>query len=419
MSINPKTTTSQSYQLKTQPQNNGYLWISILIIAIFYFFIYSALNQKILSHNVYDSYMRQAMAWWNGHTYLDQDYTHLELAFFNNRIYVSFPPFPSVIEFFLIPFFKEKLPNNLLTTVYTVMSFVFVYKFIKRKIEQDAIAIFWGIFLIFGSNLLAMSVFGGVWFEAQALNILCTIISLYYITSDKRRHWYWGLLFYAFAVGCRPLMLDYLPLYIAILYKNMSSFDTKPKSWKQTVPGMLKYFIPFAATGLVYAVYNYVRFHNPVEFGHNYLPEFVQAKDGQFNLRYISQNWKNIFAMPSYVNGRLSFPKFNGFAFYIANPFFIVFIIAIIQNIRRKKSALFTWSIPLLMVLHILLTLSHKTLGGWQFGIRYFVDMLPFAFYYMKQSDPKLTVHRYDMCIMFFAVLINLYGTLWFYLDWK
>ena len=32
--------------------------------------------------------------------------------------------------------------------------------------------------------------------------------------------------------------------------------------------------------------YNLARFGNPLEFGHNYLPEFTRAADGQFSFAY-------------------------------------------------------------------------------------------------------------------------------------
>ena len=45
----------------------------------------------------YKSYSLQAMAWLNGRLDLGQDYPWLELAVFQERYYVSFPPFPSLV----------------------------------------------------------------------------------------------------------------------------------------------------------------------------------------------------------------------------------------------------------------------------------------------------------------------------------
>jgi hypothetical protein len=397
------------------------LTVVLIMIIMMYLFLYSSLHQTILSHNVYDTYTLQAESWWKGQTYLDQDYKHLELAFYDNRIYVSFPPFPSVIHFILIPFFDGKLPNNLLTTLYVILSFIFVYLLCKRKTDHDWTAILWAAFVVFGSNLVSLSVYGGVWFDAQTLSFLLTVMSIYYVTSPRPKSWYWGMILYAFAIGCRPFQLIYLPLYIWMLYQNTRSqhhaSSAKGKSYS-LMSQVYVYLIPFAAIGILYALYNYIRFDNPLEFGHNYLPEFVQAADGQFHLKYIAQNWPNLFALPTIQpDFSLSFPKFNGFAFYIANPIFILLFVYLFRNVQNRQR-LTAWAIPALILIHILVTLSHKTLGGWQFGIRYFVDMIPFVFLYIYSSVQQLKIQTYQIPIMAFAVMINVYGTLWFYLNW-
>ena len=263
-----------------------------------------------------------------------------------------------------------------------------------------------------------MSVFGGVWFEAQALCFLLITASLYYLTSTKRLHWYIALLLFAFAVGCRPLDLVYTPIYVWFMHRHLSDSSGGTLPWGKSLLRMIPYFVPFAAVGLLYAIYNYVRFQSPFEFGHNYLPEFLESEHGQFNFRYILDNWRNIFQLPSYAaDGSLTFPKFNGFAFYIANPLFVVWIVIMVQNLIKRRKPKLGLMLPLLIVLHMLLTLSHKTLGGWQFGIRYFIDMLPFVFLYIYLSVPKLDVKKYQVPLLAFALMINLYGTLWFYLS--
>ncbi len=54
--------------------------------------------------SVYDSYTRQAQVWWQGRADLSENIPWLELAEYNGRIFVSFPPFPSVVQFLLYPF---------------------------------------------------------------------------------------------------------------------------------------------------------------------------------------------------------------------------------------------------------------------------------------------------------------------------
>ena len=51
--------------------------------------------------NPYRSYALQACAWLNGRLDLEKDYPWLELAIYEGKYYVSFPPFPSLV---LLPF---------------------------------------------------------------------------------------------------------------------------------------------------------------------------------------------------------------------------------------------------------------------------------------------------------------------------
>ena len=43
---------------------------------------------------------------------------------------------------------------------------------------------------------------------------------------------------------------------------------------------------------------NAARFGNPMEFGHNYLPEFVRAEKGQFSLSYAMGHLKQLLRLP-------------------------------------------------------------------------------------------------------------------------
>jgi hypothetical protein len=59
----------------------------------------------------------------------------------------------------------------------------------------------------------------------------------------------------------------------------------------------------------------------------------------------------------------------------------------------------------------------HKTMGVWMFGSRYFVDAIPFVFIYLYFRD--LNVNAWRVVLASFAVMLNVYGTVWIILDWK
>lgn len=127
----------------------------------------------------------------------------------------------------------------------------------------------------------------------------------------------------ACAVGCRPFQAVYVPAVLIALYRARRKEMDGP-AWRCALQ-CLPYVIVPGLIACAYGIYNFVRFGNIFEFGHNYLPEFTRAQEGQFSATYISGNWENINRMP-YVDedGRLNFPHSFGFAFYLANPLYLV-----------------------------------------------------------------------------------------------
>ena len=162
--------------------------------------------------------------------------------------------------------------------------------------------------------------------------------------------------------------------------------------------------------------YNFARFGNPLEFGHNYLPEFTRTETGQFHISYLLPNLKNMFLSPiSMEEGRLKFDIFGSFPFYIANPLFLVLFVRQIQNLRRKNTTAEGVLLSVGILLGLLCLCMHRTLGGWQFGARYTCDLLPFALLYIADKGPAKLSHG-ELTLGGMAIALNLYGTFFMYL---
>jgi len=379
------------------------------------------------NHSSFDSYTLQAMAWRKGEAKLDKNYPHLELAIINrdwlathdksdymayretfgdvsapiqhvegNEYYVSFPPVPSV-PLFLISFITgSDTPDNLLSLLYVTASLVFAILIMRRLGYGAAISVLAGFFVGAGSGAYFLSVnryAGGPWFAAQTLALMLTLAALYTALSPRRVGLYFSFGLLALAVGCRPFQIIYF-VYLAYLAAKRHDFRVL-RTWS--------YYIAPAVIGGTYMWYNYIRFGNIFEFGHNYLPEFMRDPIGQFSLKYISSNTKSFFKIfPYYNEGTLEFSKF-GFCFYVANPLFIFAALCLIAavvrfcvkraisgNKPREKAGkgkitadtdnlIQVLGLAFLCGLHLLLLMMHRTNGGWQFGMRYTVDIVPGA----------------------------------------
>ncbi len=367
-----------------------YRVVYLLIACVLLFALTNLLQAtEPLKPSVYNTYTIQAMQWRQGKIALDHDYPHLELAIYQGNYYVSFPPVPTIPIYVLTFIFGEKVPDALLVQIYAALACLLAYGALKDRIKYPAITAF---LLCFGCCLLPILQNGAVWYQAEVLAFLLTIAAIERMGKGKITI---SLFLYALSVGCRPFNALYGPL---LLY-----WGFKQGGLRRLVPGVIWGLCAAAA----YGAYNYVRFLNVLEFGHNYLPEFSTQGGVQFALDHIGKNAATfIYGLPFYqTRGGLEVAKF-GFSLFLANPVLLCFCLWFIWDIIKKRMTLYKAAIFSAFVLHTLLLLAHRTCGGFQFGARYFVDCVPYALLYMNEQEPfKLS---YGLLAM--GLIFNLYG---------
>ena len=383
--------------------DTGMLCIPALML-LGYIFIHMLFGGTLLSYNCWDSYSLQAMSWLSGRLDMGKNYEWLELAVYNGKYYLSFPPLPSVVMLPFVLLFGEKTPSNLVSALYGIFTAMIAYKILKKAGMKRGGAVFFAIAYVWGSNMLWLSTSGGVWFLAQGLNMLLLTACVYFAQQKMRVAAY---AMAALAVGCRPFSVCmFLPL---MAYFYMADKD-RPRA--DRIRGQIRSLIIPAFIALCYMLYNYVRFGNVLEFGHNYLPEFTESEKGQFSLSYILPNLYNLLLRPVTLRADLTleYPLFDGFMFYIANPMFLIWFAAVVKDVLQKRLDAVRLCIVIAVLIELLLLCAHKTLGGWQFGARYTVDMLPMALMYLllKKDEPG----GISAFIMAAGMMFNLYGAL-------
>ncbi|MBR7061881.1 MAG: hypothetical protein IKI42_02505 [Clostridia bacterium] len=415
--------------------------ISTLLFFVLVLQVYKkAGSDAYKKHGSFDSYTLQALAWRKGEAKLDKNYPHLELAIINrgwlashdkrdfmayretfgdvnapiqhvegNEYYVSFPPVPSVPMLILSFFTGADTPDNFMSVLYVVGAFAFAI-LIGRRLGYGCIASLAGGLLSCAASgaffLCANKFAGGPWFAAQTLSMLLTMAAFFCMLSKRDLGLYMAFALLALAVGCRPFQIVY---FVLLAYVAAKKYDFKVlKTWK--------FYIAPALIGGTYMWYNYIRFGSVFEFGHNYLPEFMRAEYSQFSLNYVKDNYKIYFkTLPYYKDGQLEFSRY-GFTFWVANVIFILaalamllaavyFVRMLIRRWQDKKArgGAEALSLPgdglgtrgfsvfrdtglveaVILALAgsavIFLLLMHRTAGGWQFGNRYTVDVVPAA----------------------------------------
>lgn len=381
------------------------LGIALCFILVVYSFFYSTFSLNLFTHNVYDTYTRQALQWREGKIALDGDIPYLELAIYQNKYWVSFPPFPAVIEFLLLPFFGSETPNTFVSTLYIMGSMAAITALLLRLKRPLPEALFWGLAVPIGSSIFILSLSGSVWFTAQTLAFLLSALAVLSIMSKEPKHWHAALLFWSLSIACRPLQIFFGPLLFFLIFTRV-----------KTLPKFLPYFIVPIVIGSIIGIYNYVRFDNPAEFGHTYLPAHMRAEHGQFSTAYIMNNLVNITRLPSIENGEVVFPLWGGFAFYLSNPLYVVLILRVFSNRNTLKTKPAVVVGLLTIATHFFFNTLHLSFGAFQFGTRILADSVPYMLLTVLLINVKLK--KSDVALLVFGMVLNLYGAHYFYSRW-
>ncbi len=378
----------------------------ILSLLAVYGVLWALTPDQPFGTSTYNSYLLQALRWLDGHLDLGQNYSYLEIATYGGKYFISFPPIPSVI---LLPFaalFGADTPDHLIAVVMGMIGALYALRLaLSLEISKPA-SVIWALLLTIGSNFLHVGYRGDVWYFAQTSAFAFTMASLYYALLGTRRQGWLPLFCLALAVGCRPLNMVYLPLICYLIWQRYRQSLIKiQNSW---------WYLPPLAVGIFLMLLNYLRFDNIFEFGHNYLPEFsIESPNGQFWLGYIPENLGRMFRLPSIENHRLIFPIFDGVALWLVSPIFLAWSYFLLKYLRKEWKQPLFWLLLLLPLLHLLFLCCHKTLGGWQFGNRYTVDLLPVIFLgvllWLRQEKSHLPIWTYPL--LFWGMGINLVGT--------
>lgn len=384
----------------------------LLVMGAGYFFLSDLMEGTLFQHHYWDSYTLQTWNWFQGRTWIaePEKYEYLELAIYQGKYYLSFPPLPSVV---LIPFvavFGMDTPSNLIVALYGLISAALAYFIMLRRGRTPAVSAFWALVCVWGCNMMFMTTIGGVWFQAQALNMVMCLAAVLCALEGKKAL---STTFLALAVGCRPLSAVFLPAFAFLFAWNER--EAHGGFWRSCL-AQWKCLIGPILIGACYMAYNYVRFDDPLEFGHNYLPEFMRAEHGQFHWSYLLPNLKQLLLTPvTFADGRLSFPLYQGFMFFVANPLFIIWAVRCGKNAVRRDVSAEGIVLASGITVMLLLTCLHRTLGAWQFGARYTCDMIPFVYMSLADRGPK-PVTNWELALGGLAVAFNVYGAMYMYM---
>lgn len=401
--------------LKTK--NTDYINILVLCLCVtaVFFVAWTFTGQWPWKSQPYNSYILQAQSWLEGRLDLGRDYPYLELAIFNNKYYVSFPPFPSYV---MLPFvlIGWNSCDSMIAFAVSLLGAVYAFKILKHFDIESKTAIFFALLLTVGSNWLMTAQNAWVWFIAQNMAFSLSLMAIYYALKNKIGL---SLAFWACAVGCRPLQILYLPIILYLIYNAHKAVNPEDKIIDIVKKRYLA-LIPMAVIALSYMILNFARFGHITEFGHNYLPEFTNSELGQFNLSYIKENIGSVFRLPS-VNssGIWEYPQFNGMCIFLISPIVISYIVYTVKAfaLKQETDKKLIFIIIVIVILEILCITSHKTMGGSHFGNRYMNDILPAILLGTALLKPSSEnkYFKFNYILFLIGITLNIVGTVGYF----
>ena len=356
-------------------QNRKRIALVLALVCLMLFaLIHSAQGTSPLRPSLYNTYTLQAMQWRQGETALAGDYPHLELAIYKGKYYVSFPPVPTIPIYLLTYVFGDQVPETPLVQMYALGACLALYYLLARRMAYGKAAL-WAFLSCFASSLLPLLQNGAVWYQAQVLALLLTVWAMERMDADQPTA---GLLLYALAVGCRPFNALYGPV-LMLLY--LRKHPPAVKAIRRMAPGIALGLVVAAA----YAWYNMIRFDNPLEFGHNHLPEFSFQGGVQFSLSHVGNNARTfLWGLPfEYTDTNSLKLKVFGFSLFLANPLLLCLAGWALLSVICRRMTVEKGLVLLGFAAHATLLLCHRTGGGFQYGARYWMDCLPWAFLWM------------------------------------
>ena len=293
--------------------------------------------------------------------------------------------------------------------------------------------------ILFGTWTWTNLTMAGAWQLALGFAMVGELGAIYFTIYDRR-----PLLagfFFALAFGNRTEVLLTAPIFFWVLYRHVNGRkgerekgrsrdgekgrEPRAQDLDNTVSPFP--FLPFSPSyrrvayfcvvpfilGVSTLIYNYIRFHSVTDFGYARIPGVLNEpwyNHGTYSIYYIpGQMWEMLFR-PWETMSQFPYLIPNGFSSSIlwSSPFLLF---AFRCGARDTVLKYLSWLA--VFVLCVLLWM-HGNSGGWQFGYRYAMILLPWIFLILLENSPK-RITRVELLLMIPSFLLNAYATYLFY----
>ncbi|HQZ97855.1 MAG TPA: hypothetical protein PLP21_16150 [Pyrinomonadaceae bacterium] len=421
---------------KSEPLNSSRkMGLSSLIIGVIYFFS----NPR--DQSPFDYTFRVAENLMRGNlSFTEQPPSWLNEFVLANGAYHTVFSLGAVLS--MVPFallkmlgFVKVAPVALIVGILAAGLSYFLLKIAEKYDISFSRRLLYTLAILLGTFMWANLTFGGAWQLALGFAMVGEAGAIYF-TVYNRRPFLAGL-FFALAFGNRTENLLTAPVFLFLLARDEYSPDERLKGDEATDPAevtdadlpgskgfVAKYFpqfsiartaafcaIPFLL-GVATLYYNFIRFDSISDFGHariNGVLDEPWYKHGIFSIYYIPRQMWEMLIKGWEWRDSVPYLRPNGFGntILVSSPFLLF---AFRDGARDYAIKYGAWIAILFLTI---LLWMHGNSGGWQFGYRYAMVLLPWIFVLLLETARRklATIEWVAYTISF---LFGIY-TIWLY----
>lgn len=304
-------------------------------------------------------------------------------VFLNGHYYWPFPPFPAILFMPIVAvfdFLKIPLYQGYVQLPIVIGVFFLVYRLAKKYVSADDAAWF-AIAFTFASAFLWVGA-APTYSHLPYVVAVAALFGALLEYTGKKRWWLIGLLM-AIALTARTAAG------LGILFFLGDIFVVSKNAWRAKIKSAAILLAPFVATGILLALYNYVRFGSALESGYGIqilsIAAYAKARAyGVFSLTHIPGNlYYFLLAGPApifkdSISHVLTFPYLKadpwGMGLIFVSPYlaYLFFL-----DYKDKIS----WLLIAASIIIAIPIFTFWGVGFTQLGYRHALDFMPFVYF--------------------------------------
>ncbi len=312
--------------------------------------------------------------------------------------YVSFPPGPALMMLPAVALFHGRTPDVLLTCVFAALIPALLLAFLDRERGRSRenlwIVAAWAL----ASPAIWLGAHGRVWFTAQICGALALVAYLD-AAWNARRPALAGVCL-ALAIACRPI--NHLPAIAVFAWMWWTN--------GRRLGAALRFAMPLVMAAAAMMTLNWLRFADPLEFGHRYLDIRWQARiqeTGLFAPAYLGRNLQCLLTLLPQLQPGLPWVhvSIHGMAIWLSSPWIVAFTWA-----RDRFSG--RGALALAAVGSAVPSLLYQNSGQVQYSYRFAADWLPLVL--VSLAFGGAARRRAFAALVVIGALVSGWGAWWF-----